>query len=161
MLLFFIKKINKMTIINKKQTIILRRLFFLVSLAIALGALALFLLDYTLYAIGLAGVFALWFLFFQVADYQYIEFNDDDNKILLRYYKAVRLGKTSFNSIEFPQPMLYNFRFDNSMFGKMTDLTILIKTRRGIAEYPSVSLTAFNEVQRKQLQETLLRIMGV
>lgn len=150
-----------MTITNKKQTIVLRRVFFLVSLVIALAALVLFLLDYTIYGIAMAGVFAVWFLFFQVADYQFIEFNDGNNKILLRYYKAVRFGSTNFNAIEFPQPMLYNFRFDNSLFGKMTDLTLVIKTRRGIAEYPAVSLTALPKEERRKMQESLLRIMGV
>ncbi len=150
-----------MTITNKKQTITIRRIFFLVSLVIALAALVLFLLDYTIYGIAMAGVFAVWFLFFQVADYQFIEFNDSNNKVLLRYYKAIRFGSTNFNSIEFPQPMLYNVHFENSFFGKMTDLTLVIKTRRGIAEYPSVSLTALSKEERKKLQESLLRIMGV
>ncbi len=150
-----------MTITNKKQTVTIRRIFFLVSVVIALAALTLFLLDYTIYGIAMAGVFAVWFLYFQVADYQFIEFNDSNNKILLRYYKAIRLGKTNFNSIEFPQPMLYKVHFDNSLFGKMTDLTLVIKTRRGIAEYPAVSLTALSKDQRKQLQEALLRVMGV
>ncbi len=150
-----------MTITNRKQTMFIRRLFFLVSLFIALGALIFFLFDYTLYAIGLVGVFALWFLFFQVADFQFIEFNDSNNKILLRYYKAVRFGNTNYNSIEFPQSLLYKFQFENSLFGEMTDLTLIIKTRRGIAEYPSVSLTALSKEERKKLQGTLLRIMGV
>lgn len=150
-----------MTISNKQKTIFYKRLFFLVSLVIALVALALFLLDYTLFALLLVGVFALWFLYFQVADYQFIEFSDENNKVLLRYYKAVRLGKTSFNSIEFPQNMLYNAYFENSLFGKMSDLTLVVKTRRGIAEYPSVSLSALPKEQRRALQEALLRIMGV
>jgi hypothetical protein len=150
-----------MTITNRKQTGFLRRLFFLVSLFIALGALGLFLFDYTLYALGLVGVFAIWFLFFQVADYQFIEFNDSNNKILLRYYKAVRFGKTNYNSIEFPQTMLYKFQFENSLFGKMTDLTLIIKTRKGIAEYPPVSLTALSKNQRNEMQGALLRVMGV
>jgi hypothetical protein len=150
-----------MTISNKKQTIFLKRLFFLVSVVIALTALALFLFDFILYALALVGVFALWFLFFQVADYQYIEFHDADSKILLRYYKAVRLGNTSFNSIEFPQTMLYNAHFENSLFGKMSDLTLVVKTKRGIAEYPSVSLTALPKKERLKLQGILLRILGV
>ncbi len=150
-----------MTISNKQKTIFYKRLFFLVSLVIALVALALFLLDYTLFALLLVGVFALWFLYFQVADYQFIEFSDENNKVLLRYYKAVRLGKTSFNSIEFPQNMLYNAYFENSLFGKMSDLTLVVKTRRGIAEYPSVSLSALPKEQRRELQKALLRIMGV
>jgi hypothetical protein len=150
-----------MTITNKKQTVFLKRLFFLVSVVIALSALALFLFDHILYALALVGVFAVWFLFFQVADYQYIEFHDADNKILLRYYKAVRLGSTSFNSIEFPHNMLYNAQFENSLFGKMSDLTLVVKTKRGIAEYPSVSLTALPKQERLKLQGILLRIMGV
>ena len=150
-----------MTISNKRQTVFLRRLFFLVSLVIALAALALFLFDYIIYAISLVGVFGLWFLFFQVADYQFIEFSDANNKLLLRYYKAVHFGKTSFNSIEFPHQMLHNAHFDNSLFGKMSDLTLVVKTRRGIAEYPSVSLTALPKEERKKMQSTLLRIMGV
>lgn len=157
----FLQKITTMIISNKNQTVFLRRLFFLVSIAIALGALALFLLDFTIYGISMAGVFALWFLFFQVADYQFVEFSDTNNKILLRYYKAVRFGKTSFNSIEFPQRMLYNAHFENSLFGKISDLTLVVKTRRGIAEYPSVSLTAMPLNERKKLQAALVQAMGV
>ena len=139
----------------------LRRLFFLVSLVIALVALALFLTDYTLYAIGTVGVFAFWFLYFQVADYQFIEFSHENNKILLRYYKAVRFGKTEFNAIEFPQNLLHNAVFENSMFGKMSDLTLIIRTRRGIAEYPSVSLTALPLEERKKMQAILHKVLGV
>lgn len=150
-----------MTISNKQKTVFLRRLFFLVSLVIAVTALALFLFDYTLYGLAMVGVFALWFLFFQVADYQFVEFNDTNGKVLLRYYKAVRFGKTSFNSIEFPQPMLYSAHFEHSLFGKMTDLTLVVKTRRGLAEYPSVSLTALSKNERRLLQERLLQILDV
>lgn len=150
-----------MTISNKQKTVRLRRIFFLISLVIALVTLVLFLLDYTIYGIAMVGVFALWFLYFQVADYQFIEFNDTNGKVLLRYYKAVRLGKTSFNSIEFPHPMLYSAHFENSIFGKMSDLTLVVKTRRGVAEYPSVSLTALSLNERRILQERLLLILGV
>lgn len=150
-----------MTISNKQKTVHLRRLFFLVSLVIALAALAFFLLDYFIYGLISVGVFALWFLYFQVADYQFLEFSDANGKVLLRYYKAVRFGKTSFNSIEFPQQMLYTAHFENSLFGKMSDLTLVVKTRRGIAEYPSVSLTALSLNERRLIQERLLQIMGV
>ena len=150
-----------MTISNKQKTVHLRRIFFLTSLVIALAALIFFLLDYFIYGIVSVGTFALWFLYFQVADYQFVEFSDVNGKVVLRYYKAVRFGKTSFNSIEFPQPMLYSAHFENSVFGKLSDLTLVVKTRRGIAEYPSVSLTALSLNERKLLQERLLQILGV
>lgn len=150
-----------MIITNRKQTIFLRRLFFLVSLTIALGALALFLLDFMIYGMAMAGFFAVWFLYFQIADYQFIEFSNTGNKIHLRYYKAIRFGKTNYNAIEFPQQMLYKFHFEDSFFGKMSDLTLVVKTRRGIAEYPSVSLTAVSGEDRKKIQEILLATLGV
>jgi hypothetical protein len=150
-----------MTISNKQKTVHLRRIFFLTSLVIALAALVFFLLDYFIYGIVAVGTFALWFLYFQVADYQFVEFSDANGKVVLRYYKAVRFGKTSFNSIEFPQSMLYSAHFENSVFGKLSDLTLVVKTRRGIAEYPSVSLTALSLKERRLLQERLLQILGV
>src|SRR5690554_3338898 len=150
-----------MVITNKKKTHFLRRVFFLRSFLIVVGALVMYLLDIALFLIIPAGVFALWFLFFQVADFQYIEFKDDDNKISLRYYKAIKFGKTNYNSIEFPQSLLYKFHFENSIFGEMTDLTLIVRTRRGIAEYPSVSLTALPREDRKKLQEVLLQILDV
>lgn len=150
-----------MIITNKEKTVYYKRLFYLVSLAIAISALILFLMDLTIYALALVGVFALWFLFFQVVDYQYIEFSDENKKILLRYYKLIRFGKTEFNAIEFPQRILYNVSFENSVFGKMTDLTFIIKTRRGIAEYPSVSLTALPRKDRMRMKAVLYDIIGI
>ena len=140
-----------MIINNKKKIAALKRLFYLVSVIIALIALVLFLIDFTIYGILMVGVFALWFLYFQISDYQYIEFSDENNKILLRYYKAVKFGKAEFNSIEFPQKMLQNAIFENSIFGKMSDLSLNVKTKRGIAEYPSVSLTAVFRLRQHRI----------
>jgi hypothetical protein len=149
-----------MIISNKKKVTFLKRLFFLVSVLIALAALVLFLLDFTLYGIGAVGVFALWFLYFQVADYQFIEFRHEGNRIILRYFKAVRFGSTEYNSIEFPQQILYRAYFENSIFGKMSDLVLVVKTKRGIAEYPSVSFTAVPKKDRRKVQDELLTILG-
>src|SRR5680860_1801803 len=83
---------------NKKQATKYKRIFFIVSIFIALSALALFLLDYTFFALGCVGIFSLWFLYFHVADYQFIEFSSENNNIILRYYKAVRFGKGEYSS---------------------------------------------------------------
>ncbi len=149
-----------MIISNKKKVIFLKRLFFLVSLFIALAALSLFLLDLALYGIAAVGMFLLWFLYFQVADFQYVEFRHENNIVILRYYKAIGFGRTDYNSIEFPQKMLYNGYFEDSMMGKMTDLILVVKTQRGIAEYPTVSFTAVPKEDRKKVQAELRKILG-
>ncbi|MCG6187946.1 hypothetical protein [Maribellus maritimus] len=150
-----------MKIENKERIIKLRKLFYMVSVVIAVAALVLFLLDLTILGIAVVGVFALWFLYFQVADHQYIYFSDANNKVLLRYYKAIRFGGGEYNSIEFPQYMLQNAYFENSMAGKMSDLTLIVKTKRGMAEYPSVSLTALSKEEKRELQRALNAVLGI
>ena len=145
---------------NTKQATKFKRIFFLVSIFIALSALALFLLDYTFYALVTVGVFSLWFLYFHVADYQFIQFSSENNKVILRYYKAVKFGKPAYSSIEFPQHMLRKVYFENSIFGKMSDVSFIVKTKRGIAEYPSVSLSAVPLKDRIKMQDTLHKIMN-
>lgn len=150
-----------MTLDNKKQATKFKRIFFIVSIFIALVALALFLLDYTFPALACVGVFSIWYLYFHVADYQYIEFSDANEKIILRYYKAIRFGKPAFNSIEFPSYMLRKVYFENSIFGKMTDVTLIVKTKRGMAEYPSVSLSAVKLADRKKMERALNNVLGI
>ncbi|QIA09543.1 hypothetical protein [Draconibacterium halophilum] len=148
-----------MTISNTEKVSKIKKIFYLVSIVIALGILALFLLDHVLYALAGLGVFSCWYLYFHVADYQYIEFSDDNNKIVLKYYKVVSLGGKSYNSIEFPKYRLRKIYFENSFFGKLSDLTLIIKTNRGTAEYPSVSLAGLNFEDRKRIQESLNSIL--
>ena len=149
-----------MKINNKTKALKFKRLFFLVSVFIALIALVFFLfVDDWIYAIASVITFSLWFLYFHVADYQFIEFSDENNKVILRYYKAVRLGKTAFHSIEFPQQMLKEVFFENSIFGKLSDVTLVVQTKRGTADYPSVSLSAVPEIDRMRIEKALNKIL--
>ena len=147
-----------MKINNRKQATKFKRIFFLASIFIALSALSLFLLDYTIYGLASVGVFSIWYLYFHVADYQFIEFSDEDNKVVLRFFKAIRFGKAAYSSIEFPQQMLRKVYFENSIFGKMSDISFEVQTKRGVAEYPSVSLSAVPLKDRIKMQEALHKI---
>nr|WP_320023154.1 hypothetical protein [uncultured Draconibacterium sp.] len=149
-----------MTIKNSEKVLKIKKIFTMVSMAIALGITALFLLDHVLGALAGVGVFSIWYLYFHVADYQYIEYSDDDDKIILRYYKMINLGGKTYNSIEFPKYRLKKANFENSFFGKLSDLTLVIKTDRGIAEYPTVSLAGLNVEDRECIQESLNSIIG-
>jgi len=150
-----------MRINNYKKATRFKRIFFIVSIVIALAALGLFLLDYTFQALLSVGVFSLWYLYFHVADYHYIQFDDENNKIVLRFYKAIRFGKPAYNSIEFPKHLLRKIQFENSIFGKLSDITLIIKTKRGIAEYPSVSLSAVSYEDRKKIEKALNEVLGL
>jgi len=148
-----------MRISNRKTATKYKRIFFLVSILITIFTLALFLLDFTIFGLAGVGVFSLWYLYFHVADYQFIEYSDENGKILLRYFKIISFGSKSYHSIEFPQNIIQNAHFEDSVFGKLSDLTFLVRTQRGIAEYPSVSLSALSFENRKKMQESLYKIL--
>ena len=148
-----------MRIDNRKNATKFKRLFFIVSIIIALVALGLFLLDHTIYALACVGVFSLWYLYFHVADYHFIQYKDENNKVVLRYYKTIRFGKPAYSSIEFSKQLLHKAYFENSIFGKLSDVTLEIKTKRGIAEYPSVSLSAVPFEDRKKIEKSLNSIL--
>ncbi|KAF0238934.1 MAG: hypothetical protein FD181_657 [Prolixibacteraceae bacterium] len=149
-----------MRINNKNRAVKFKRTFFLVSVVIAIGALLFFLFDMTGTALISIGVFSLWYLYFHVADYQFVEFKNENGRVMLRYYKAVSFGRPRFNEIEFPQNMLRKVFFENSVFGKMSDLTLVVKTKRGAAEYPSVSLSAVHFEDRLKIAQSLNELLS-
>lgn len=142
-----------MNINNRQRAIKLKRTFFVVSVILAVAALILFLLSHTYVALSVIGVFSLWYLYFMIADYYFIEFKAEKGMIRLRYFKAISFGGTSHNEIEFPQQILKKAVFENSFFGRNTDLTIFVRTQKGIAEYPSVSLTALTIDERERIAD--------
>lgn len=132
----------------------------MVSAAIAIVALLLFLMDHIFMGLACVGIFSLWLVYFLVADYHFIQFSDENNKIVLRYYKVLRFFGGEFGSIEFPKQMLHRAYFENSIFGKMADVTLEIRTKRGVAEYPSVSLSALSLTERRKMKTALNEIIG-
>ena len=149
-----------MRINNRKKAIKLKRIFFLVSVVFVVAALVFFFLDFIGLVLLSVGAFSIWYIYFHVADYQFIQFSDENNKIRLRYYKAISFGSPKFNEIEFPHNVLKNAFFDNSVFGKMSDFTLFVKTKRGVAEYPSVSLSAMNKSDREKMANSIQQILS-
>ncbi len=148
-----------MVVTNKKKANVLKRLFFLTGLVMAVFMLAMFLMDENLIAILTGAAFAVWFFIFQLFDFQYIEFIAEHNKIILRYYPAIKFGKKEYSAIEFADYMLHDVEFEKTLFGLATDLTLVVRTKRGIAEYPPVSLAAVKAEDRKKIREILYAIL--
>jgi hypothetical protein len=134
-------------------------MFYLFSvLLIACFALLMYL-DYTGRALIAAGILVVWFLIFQAIDFEYIYFSIEDGKITLRFYPAVKFGRKDYQTIEFPSVRLHEVSIEKSFFGQVEDLILLVKTKRGIAEYPSVSMAALNRQERRQILTSLQEII--
>ena len=102
------------------------------------------------------GVFVVYVGISQFANLCFVSFSTANDKILIKYYPIISILKKDYGSIEFAQKALVNFRIENVM--GFTDLEIAIRTKRGIAEYPMISLSALSKEEIKQISDTLTEI---
>ena len=94
----------------------------------------------------------------QFANLCYVYFSTDNEKILIKYYPIVSILKKEYESIEFSQKSLVGFQIEKAM--GFADLQIAIKTKRGIAEYPSISLAALGKAEIEQIKSALTEIIS-
>jgi hypothetical protein len=148
-----------MIIENSKRIKRTKRLFYIGAVLWALASLIFFIAREDLFGFLSAIVVIVWFLAFQFIDLQYISFEVNNGKVILRYYPVVRFGRKDYSSIEFPVNMLHDYRMEKSVFNLVFDLILVVKTKRGIAEYPSVSLAALGKNERNTIEDQLRTLL--
>jgi hypothetical protein len=144
---------------NQKRTKQIRRLFNLTGIVIAAICLVLLWMKQDIAVIITAFVFIIYVGIAQFANLCYVSFSTENGKGQIRYYPVISFFKKNYETIEFPHQSLLNFQIEHSM--GFSDLTIAIRTQRGIAEYPSVSLAALSKVDIDRIKIELMRIIEI
>ena len=146
-----------MEISNQKRSKQIKRTFNITGIVIVLVGLIFLWLKKDTAVLVTAGVFAVYVGIAQFANLCYVNFNTSNGKVSIRYYPIISILKKDFESIEFAQQSLVHFQIEKSM--GFADLEIAIKTKRGIAEYPSISLAALSKDEIQQINSALTEIM--
>lgn len=146
-----------MEISNQNRSKQIKRTFNLTGIVIVLVGLILLWLKQDTAVLITAGVFAVFVGISQFANLCYIYFSTNNGKVLIRYYPVISILKKEYDSIEFSHQSLVNFQIERAM--GFADLTIAIRTKRGIAEYPSISLAAMSKAEIEQISSALSEIM--
>jgi len=142
---------------NQKRAKVIKRSFNLGGIVIVAVGMILLWLKLDTEVLVTAGIFALYVGAAQFANLCYVSFNTGNGKVLIRYYPVISFLKKNFESIEFPQENLLNFQIEKGL--GFSDLTIAIRTKRGIAEYPSISLAGLSNAEIEQIKLALIEIM--
>ncbi len=148
-----------MNIDNADRIKRIKALFYPGAVLMALGALVFVLAGKDLPAFLCGLVLVIWFMVFQMAGFMRIQFAIAENVITLRYYPAVKFGRKEYQSIEFPAGTLHDVVVEKSFFGLVSDLVLVVRTRRGIAEYPPVSLAAVSKKERQKMEQALRELL--
>jgi len=145
-----------MEISNQKRSKNIKRTFNLTGIVIVLVGLIFLWLKQDTAVLITAGVFAVYVGIAQFANLCNVYFSTENGKVLIRYYPVISILKKNYESIEFAQSALVNFQIEKAM--GFADLTIAIRTKRGIAEYPSISLAAMSKGEIEQISLALSEI---
>lgn len=148
-----------MIVDNSERIKRIKRLFYLISVLLVLSGTAQLFLDQTGRALIAGGILIVWFLLFQAIDFQYFYFSNEEGKITLRFYPAVKFGRKDYQTIEFATNLLHGYTIEKSMLGLVNDLTLLVKTKRGVAEYPSISMAALRKTDQVKIEKTLKELL--
>jgi hypothetical protein len=146
-----------MEISNQKRSKRIKQAFNISGIVIVLVALIFLWMKEDTLVLITAGVFVVYVGISQFANLCYVNFSTSNGKISIRYYPIISILKKEYESIEFTHQSLLNFKIEKAM--GFTDLEIAIRTKRGIAEYPSISLAALSKDEIEQISFALSEIV--
>ncbi len=149
---------------TKKRVILiqLRRLFTLLGFIaiilaiILLGKLPNTFLGFNKYhwAIIIGLVYGLVLIVDSLFDFQYIQYNDESNMLVLRYY-SLRYANKKKNSIEIPKSDFISFAYKGSLLGIKKNLVLRRYFKDIEAKYPPVSLSILSKQELAALLYSL------
>ncbi|PKQ61051.1 hypothetical protein BZG02_17310 [Labilibaculum filiforme] len=84
----------------------------------------------------------------------FIIYKESETKVILRYY-PLHPFHHQFKSIEISKNTLSHFDLDMKLFGLRPEITLYQQTERGLAKYPSVSISSLSKSSRKEIINSL------
>jgi hypothetical protein len=128
----------------------------LISLSIFYDFLTVYFIPIsgTAYALIFASLLLIYIIYRSGLKYHFIIYDDESNKIILRYYPVMSLI-TKYTSIEIPFNSLYKIEITNKFFNQREELIIHQVVKKGVAKYKPIPLTALSNKQKKDLLNAL------
>ncbi len=102
-------------------------------------------------------LFFLSMVFFFMKGYNYIFFNPDGSKIILRYMPLQPFLYGTY-SIEIPKQEFVKYEIKTTNFGLRTSIILYQKTERGLSKYRPISLASLKQSERRDMLEVLDRL---
>ncbi len=147
-----------MEISNKKRTDKIKRNFNLSVVFLLVLALIFVWRENDIGAIITGAFLMLLVVVSQFIQVNYVYYSSDGKKILIRYYPVIAFFGKEYNSIEFDKKLLYYAKVKK--ISAFSDLYLSIKTAKGIAEFPEVSLMGLSKSEIQSIQNDLNKLIN-
>jgi hypothetical protein len=103
-----------------------------------------------LLAVFIAAAYVIYVLYESFRNYNYMYFNDESDKIVLRYF-APNMFTSKKNSIEIPKKEFAGYTVQSFFLGYRERIILMRRTSQGTASYPPVSITALDNNEKQNL----------
>lgn len=146
-----------MTINNQNRAAWIKLFYYvLIFLYLAVSIILIYLKVEPIYPIfGAISIFVFSVIAISLLlNLNYIIYQESEEKIILRYY-PLHPFHHKFKSIELPKNSLSHFDLNQKLFGLRPEVTLYQQTERGLAKYPSVSISSLSKSNRAKLINSL------
>ncbi len=109
------------------------------------------------YLLALVALFFVGLIAFLMKGYNYIYFNPDGSKIILRYMQLQPFLFES-NAIEIPKHQFVRYELKKTHLGMRTSIILYQQTDKGLSKYPPVSLESLKASEKRDMIEALDRL---
>jgi len=106
----------------------------------------------------LAGMFLTAALVIVLLNFQYLRIMADKNNMIVRYYSIFSVDRM-FLMFEFPVDMLRNVEVKKHFLGLICNIRFTVVVRKGLADYPWVSLSSIPFRERSKLIMELKKLV--
>ncbi|MDA3955065.1 MAG: hypothetical protein PF485_15585 [Bacteroidales bacterium] len=114
----------------------------------------IFGIDKSSYVVAITILYVMYILFVYTLNYNFFSYNDDGSKLIFRFV-SLRAFDNKKRAIEINKKDFAGYKIKISFFNLRQDLVVKIKTKKGIANYPPISLTALSLKHKKMLKNSL------
>lgn len=146
-----------MEISNQKRARFIKRGFNLGAVILLLPPLFFVWKEMDLATLISGAVLVLFVAGFLFAGLNYIHYKSTDESIQIRYYPLISFFGREYSSIDVKRKLLYSATVKKTFL--FTDLVVEVKTRKGVAEFPSVSLAALEKKDILAIKVDLAEIL--
>lgn len=108
---------------------------------------------------GIVVLLYLLYYFYQNAmDYNYVYFSDEEDKLILRYYKLLKMNSDKM-VIEIPKHRFYNYEIKKTRLQNKEYLILYQSMDKGVAKYPPASVSLLTSDEKNKLYTALNQVL--
>ncbi|MFC2151409.1 hypothetical protein ACFLSE_02695 [Bacteroidota bacterium] len=111
-------------------------------------------LNKSVYIILVTLLYILYIVFAYVVNYNYFIYNDEGDKLVFRFV-SLRPFDNKKQAIEIHKKDFKGYKFQKSFINFKEDLILMIKTKKGFANYPPISVSALSIKHKNMLIQSL------